>query len=134
MSKYVMPIYLFENEETGEVREIFQGMNEAHEYFGEDGEEKCWSRIFSIPNAGVDTKQDIFSAQQFMEHTGRKKGTYGDMLNLSAELSEKRAQVAGGVDPVKEKYYDDYAKARNGAKHVDKFKKTFETKHVKVEM
>ena len=126
-----MPIYLYQNPKTEEVKEIIQSMNDVHEYH-EDGVK--WNRVFTVPNASIDTKQDPFSSKQYVDSTRNKKGTYGDLLNKSAELSEQRAKLNGGIDPVKEKYYSDYSKNRRGAKHPDKLPKTFENKHVKVEL
>lgn len=109
-------------------------MNDVHEYFG-DGEspENGWERVYTVPTASIDTNQDPFSVNQFLDVTKNKKGTYGNMLDYSKELSEKRASIIGGQDPVKEKYYEQYSKDRRGAKHPDKMNKTFENKHVKVD-
>jgi len=129
----IMPIYLFQNTKTNEIREVFQSMNEPHVYYGDATEpENDWQRVYTVPTASIDTKQDPFSQNQFIERTGNKKGTYGNMLDYSKELSEKRAALTGGKDPVKEKYYKDYSKKRNGAKHQDQIPKSFENKHVKV--
>ena len=128
-----MPLYLYQNKKTGEIREVLQSMNEVHEYNGEKGNEKSWKRIFTIPQASIDTKQDPFSTNDFLDRTRSKKGTYGNMLDYSKELSEKRASVMGGVDPVKQNYYKEYSKNRRGAKHPDTFKKSFETKNVKID-
>ena len=129
-----MPIYLYQNNKTKEVREVLQSMNDVHEYFG-DGEkpENGWERIYTVPTASIDTKQDPFSTNQFLDVTKSKKGTYGNMLDYSRELSEKRASIIGGPDPIKEKYYEQYSKDRRGAKHPDKISKVFENKHVKAE-
>jgi hypothetical protein len=54
-------------------------------------------------------------------------------MNLSAELSEKRAEKAGGLDPIKEKFFDNYAKERGGSEHPDRAKKVYESKNVRVE-
>ena len=82
----------------------------------------------------MDTKQDPFSTNDFLDRTKSKKGTYGNMMDYSKELSEKRASVMGGVDPVKQNYYKEYSKNRRGAKHPDTFKKSFENKHVKIDL
>ena len=130
-----MPIYLYQNKETKEIREVLQGMNDIHQYYGDkDKPEMSWDRIFTVPTASIDSKLDPFDANQYVRATGNKKGTYGDLLNQSKELSEKRAQITGGADPIKEKYYQQYSKDRRGAKHPDKVKKTFENKHVKVDL
>ena len=53
-------------------------------------------------------------------------------MDASAELSSKRAEQNGGIDPVKQKYFKDYAKKRNGTKHhLDK--KTIDTKNFKID-
>ena len=129
-----MPIYTFRNTKTKKTIDVLQSMNDVHEYKGEKGDEDCWERVFYAPCASIDTKQDPFSTNDFLDRTKNKKGTYGNMIDYSKELSEKRASLAGGLDPVKEKYYKDYAKQRRGAKHPDKMKKTIETKHVKVDL
>jgi hypothetical protein len=56
----------------------------------------------------------------------------GHMLDYSAEMSEKRAEQAGGIDPVKQKYFENYSKERKGAKHQLE-KQTFEGKNFKVD-
>jgi hypothetical protein len=56
----------------------------------------------------------------------------GDMFDYSAEMSQRRAEKAGGVDPVKQKYFDDYSKRTNGKKHHSQ-SKTYESKNVKVD-
>jgi predicted nucleic acid-binding Zn ribbon protein len=127
-----MPIYIYFNPETDEYKEILQKMSDAHEYFGENGDEKTWKRIFTVPNASFDSKIDPFKTEDFVRKTGGKKGTYGDLLDKSAELSHQRSEMAGGVDPVKEKYYKDYAKKRRGAKHPSQMK-SFESKNISVD-
>jgi predicted nucleic acid-binding Zn ribbon protein len=127
-----MPIYLYQNQKTKEIREVIQGMNEEHVYFGDNGKEKNWDRVFTIPTASIDTKQDPFSQNDFLDRTKNKKGTYGNMLDYSKELSEKRASIVGGKDPVKEKFYKQYSKDRNGAKHPDQIPKSIENKNIKV--
>ena len=129
-----MPIYLYQNKETQEIKEVIQSMNEVHVYKGESGLDNSWERVFTIPTASIDTKQDPFSTNDFLDRTARKKGTYGNMLDYSKELSAKRESIMGGKDPIKEKYYKQYSKDRNGAKHPNQIKKTFENKHIKVDL
>ena len=104
-----MPLYTYQKESTGEIVEIFQSMNDIHEYKGKNNNEKDWIRIFHIPQASIDTKQDPFNENQYVRHTGSKKGTYGDLLNYSQELSQKRESIAG-KDPIKENYYKEWNK------------------------
>lgn len=126
-----MPLYLYENKETGEVLEVLQGMNDTHEYQGEDGSEKgLWRRVYVNPNMSTDTKLDPFSESSFRASTVGKNDTYGQLFERSAEASEMRASKNGGKDPVKEKYYEEYKKKTNGKLHPgeqkDKFNKVME--------
>jgi predicted nucleic acid-binding Zn ribbon protein len=128
-----MPLYIYLNSETQEYVEIFQKMNDVKEYFGENGDETTWKRIFTVPNASFDSKIDPFKASEFARKTGSKKGTYGDLLDKSAELSQQRADITGGVDPVKAKYFEDYSKTRRGGKHPLDKKSSFENKNVTID-
>ena len=127
-----MPIYIYHNIQTDEYVEVVQRMNETHQYSGIAGDENCWKRVFTVPNASIDSHVDPFSSKQFVDKTQNKKGTYGDLLDRSAEMSDKRACLAGGKDPVKEKYFSDYSAKRRGAKHPDQMK-TFENNKIKVD-
>ena len=111
-----MPYYLFEN--NGEIKEIFQHMNDLHEY-RENGIK--WNRIFIKPNAGIDTNWDPNSKTDFANKTGSKKGTLGEILDKSAELSSIREQKYG-KDDVKENYYRNYSKTRDGKIHLNERK------------
>ena len=125
-----MPLYTYENPKTGETIDVLQGMNEKHTYIDENGLE--WKRVFQIPNAAVDSQIDANNPLAFVDATKNKKGTYGDLLNKSAELSEKRAKEHGGKDPVKEKFLSDYSKKTGGKKHPSQMK-NYESSKVKVE-
>lgn len=118
-----MPLYLYENKETGEVLEVLQGMNDTHEYNGEKESEKgLWRRVYVNPNMSTDTKLDPFSKSSFRASTVGKNDTYGQLFERSAEASEMRAQQAGGTDPVKQKTYDNYSKMTNGKVHPQQMK------------
>lgn len=118
-----MPIYLYLNDETGETREILQGMNDQHVYADEGVE---WRRVFLSPNTSIDTKINPFSSEEFIRKTN-KKGTVGDVMDLSAELSQKREESHGGEDPVKRQMFKDYEK-KVGQKHIKDKPKIVETK------
>ena len=121
-----MPIYLYENEKTGEVVEVFQGMADVHEYHGTNGREKgLWRRVFVNPNLSFDTAVDPFDQKSFINSTVGKNDTWGDLQDRSAEASERRAQKMG-KDPVKEKLYADYRKKTNGKEHWSEKKEKFE--------
>jgi hypothetical protein len=109
-----MPLYTYEHPETGETKDILQGMNEDHVYI--DSEGLKWNRVFISPNASIDANIDPFSNKQFLEKTGSTKGTYGELMDRSKEMSEKRKNKLG-FDPVQKKYFQEYSKKRNGIKH-----------------
>jgi len=47
-----------------------------------------------------------------------KKETYGELQDRSKEASEKRISQ-NGYDPLKQQWFDDYAKKRKGKKHIE---------------
>lgn len=115
-----MPIYLYAHPETGEIKEVFQGMNDVHEY----EEEVKFKRVFTVPQASIDTKVDPFSSKDFKEKVCSKKGTIGELWDASAEMSAKRADKEG-VDVIKQKALADYSKERGGKKHISEIKTEF---------
>lgn len=126
-----MPTYIFKHPDKEIYTEIIQSMNEDHIFFDEDGLK--WKRVWTNPQLNCEPNIDPFSNSDFIDKTGKMKGSYGDVQNYSRELSEKRASMNGGVDPVKENYHKKYSKERNGAKHLDQMKKhTIDNKNFKV--
>lgn len=121
-----MPLYDFEKLDDPEVVEsFFYAMKECPRVGQIITDEKGvkWKRIFTLPYAGVDTKIDANNVNDFVEKTGKKKGSYGDILDASKELSEKRAKERGGVDPVQQKFFKDYKSKRHGIEHLEEKKK-----------
>ena len=112
-----MPFYLFQNPQTKEVIEVFQKMNDKHSFVNEHGIE--YTRIFTSPYYSVDSKIDPFSSKDFTEKTKNKKGTIGDLLNKSKELSEKRG--GRNSDPVLNEFLSSYEKEK-GVKHSSQIK------------
>jgi hypothetical protein len=112
-----MPLYLFKNPKTGKVISVFQGMNDEHNY-SEDGIK--YERVFTVPNAQIDTEFDVDSSSKFVEKTGRMKGTLGEIWDYSEELSKKRASKYGGTDPLRKKAEEKYSKKRKGMKYKSK--------------
>jgi len=110
-----VPYYLYQNKKTLEIREISQKMTDLHVYFS-DGIE--WQRLFLPINGAVDTKFDPFSSKDFVEKTRNRSGNLGDIMEKSAELSQKRAEIAG-KDELKKNYYKNYTKKRKGKLHKD---------------
>ena len=111
-----MPYYIFKYK--NKTIEVFQHMNEPHVYIDEFGIQ--WERVFTKPNAAIDTQADPYSVNDFAKKTN-KKGTIGDLMDQSQELSIKRKDK-DGVDPIREKYYDSWSKRRKGRTHPDKQK------------
>lgn len=114
-----MPLYSYRNEQTGEIKDVFQSMTEDHVYF-ENGVE--WKRVWEPPQFNMGGNAiDPFKKSDFLKATEGKRLTMGDLMDKSQELSEQRAKI-NGVDPVKEKFYDQYSKERNGLVHPEKQK------------
>jgi hypothetical protein len=105
-------IYLYQHPSSKQIIEVNQGMNDVHEYYDEEGLK--WDRVFTVPNASIDTKLDPFSSRQFLDKTN-KRGTMADLVDRSKELSEMRRDKVG-YDPLQKK-------------EVDKYKKRFKVKH-----
>ena len=128
-------IYLFYNTETDEYREIEMSMKEYAPYRGENNDEDTWERVYETPQISMrnstSTKIDPYNQREFVERTGRMKGNYGNMIDYSKELSEQRAEKNGGVDPVKEKYFNKYEK-KTGKKHLAD-RRPYESKNVKID-
>lgn len=110
-------IYVFKHPSKEKFIELHQRINDVHEYRDEKGVK--WDRVFTAPQVSIDANIDPFSPESFVEKTGRNKGTIGDLMDRSAELSEKRASRNGGVDPLRVEAFDKYAKKRRGLKHPD---------------
>jgi hypothetical protein len=108
-----MPLYTFENPLTGEIKDVVFKMKDEKKFF-QDGVE--WKRIFSIPNAAVDTKYDPSNPKEFVAKSRNKKGTLGNLYDEAAEASVAREKKFG-KDPIKKKYYEDWSKRRAGRKH-----------------
>lgn len=108
-----MPLYLYKNPLTDEVKEVFQGMNDEHVY-SEDG--VGWQRVWTSPQATIDSRFDPFSEKDFVKKTA-SAGTLGDLWDRSKEWSEKRADKIGAEDPVRKKYFKEFSKTRKGKKH-----------------
>ena len=80
-----MPIYIYKHPTKEEYEEVVQSMNDPHTY-SKDGVE--WERVFFAPNMAISASDDPFSANNYVEKTANMKGTVGDLLDYSAELSE----------------------------------------------
>lgn len=106
----------------GRVIAIHQPMESEHKYVDAEGVE--WSRLFSNPSAIIDSvfSIDPNNSQEFVRKTGQRSGKLNDIMQLSAELSEKRKQK-DGIDVFKERSMDRYEQSRvKGTQHPDRKK------------
>ena len=130
--------YNFIHNVTGETKEVEMPMSDYKLYKGENGQDEGWQRVYDAPQVNIGNyvakKVNPWDNNQFIERTGKMKGTYGDLQDYSAQMSEKRAKESPtGEDPVKRKHFDKYEK-KVGKKHFDDKPKTIETKNIKVEI
>ena len=127
-----MPLYIYKHPNKEEYEEVFQSMNEEHSYSDKEGIK--WQRQFTSPEISSQKITNPWDSNAFVNQTGDNKGTMGDLMDRSAELSDMRAKENGGVDPIKEKKFKEYSKTRGGLKDPldPSSKKTIENKHVKV--
>lgn len=126
-----MPIYIYKHPTKDQHIEVIQSMKEEHVYFDEDNLQ--WQRVWSNPQLNCESNMDPFDNVSFIEKTGKMKGSFGDVQDYSKELSDKRKNMNNGVDPVQQKYFNDYSKKRKGAKHATELKqRSWENKNWKV--
>jgi hypothetical protein len=112
-----MPNYLFRKED-GSIIELFFSMKEAPR-IGEriilDDFTKA-IRLASIPSFKQGLPNDIYDIDKLAQFSTPHE-TIGDTMERSRELSHKRAEENGGIDPIKRKFFDNYSKERKGKKH-----------------
>ena len=130
--------YSFVHTVTGETKEVEMPMSDYNPYKGEAGKDEGWQRVYDTPQVNIGNyvakKVDPWDNKQFVNRTGNMKGTYGDLQDFSAQMSEQRAKESvTGEDPVKRKHFDKYEK-NVGKKHVADKPKVIETKNVKIEL
>lgn len=126
-----MPIYIFQHPKTLEAKELFFGMNDDKKYVDDSGTE--WKRVYSLPQVNAESSFDPWDQNGFVNKTANMKGSVGDLMDKSAELSAQRAESNNGVDPLRQQYFKDYSKERKGAKHHLDKPKAYESKNVKIE-
>lgn len=125
-------MYIFQNPETEEEIEVFFHMDDEKKYIDDQGVE--WKRVFISSQLRTESSIDPWDNASFVNSTSNMKGSVGDLLDKSSELSSIRAEQNGGVDPLKKKYFNNYSKERNGVKHhLDKTKSSYESKNVKID-
>lgn len=128
-----MPLYIFKHPNKEEYIEILQGMNEEHSYI-KDGVK--WERQFTSPEISSQKITNPWDKNAFVNQTGNSKGTIGDMMDRSKEMSEMRAKENGGIDPMRQKKFKEYSKTRGGIKDpLDPSRtKKIENKHIRVDL
>ena len=110
-----MPTYIFQHPTTRQYKEIIQSINEQHIYIDEHGVK--WERVFTVPQLNTGGTLDAnCTEKQFSEFTKNKRGTIGDLMDRSSELSEKRKKIYG-EDPLKKKYLENWKKKRKNKRH-----------------
>ena len=113
-------IYLFQNPKTNETCEVSQPIDADHRFIDETGLE--WERVFVNPNLQISAKIDPMSKDDFLKKTRAKNYNLGEVMDLSAEASEKRAGKMGR-DEVKEAAMKKYEKLTDKP-HPERPKKT----------
>ena len=109
-----MPEYIYEHPKTKKTITVTQRMTEDHVYVDAKGVK--WNRIFTSPQASIDTKIDPNNVNDFIRKTGNSKGTMGDLFDRSRDLAIQRAKTQG-EDPVTKEYLKNYSKKRKGKPH-----------------
>jgi hypothetical protein len=125
-----MGLYIYQNPITNEIKEVFQKMNDIHEYIENNIK---WNRLFTSPNASIDNNWDHNSPRDFVEKSAKKRGTVQDLWNKSAELSQKRTKERG-IDAIKESHLKNWSKKRNNRRVPEHIKQGISPKDVVIEV
>lgn len=136
-----MPVYDFQHEESGQIIAVLVRLDEpdaARQEQTVDG--KVYKRVYSASQINKDTKVGDATLNDFTKITTDKNLSVGTMWDISKEMSAKRAEKNGGIDPVQQKFYDDYKKKMGGehenvkrARAAEKRKKLMEEMGVRIE-
>ena len=94
-----MPYYQFVHPNGTATIDVFFHMNDDKFFIDKDGVK--WDRVFTPTSFAFDTKIDPHDPKAFVKKT-EKGGTFGSIMDLSQELSEKRGGDKG--DELKLKY------------------------------
>ena len=108
-----MPIYIYQHPKTKKIVEILQSMSEEHIYIDAKGQK--WNRVFTKPQASIDTQVNLHDPKDFVKKTRDKNYSLGQLWDKSAELSEKRGGNSG-QDKIRNKAEHKYEK-QTGKKH-----------------
>lgn len=94
-----MPYYQFIHPNGKSTIDVFFHMNDKKFFIDADGVE--WNRVFTPTSFAFDTRIDPHDPKAFVRKT-EKGGTFGSIMDLSKELSERRGGDKG--DELKVKY------------------------------
>lgn len=108
-----MATYLYQHPVTKKVVEITQSTKDKHEYTDSEGVK--YDRVWTIPQTSFNQQLDPFSSKSFVDKTRGKKLSVGDLWDMSAEMSDKRAGNSG-KDEVKMSYEKKETEKRKGKK------------------
>lgn len=114
-----MPVHSFTDETSGATIDVYVSANApATEHQTQVLNGVTYKRIYAAPLTSRDTSFGDCDRGDFARKVDGKRGLkLGDSWEISAEMSERRAQ-RDGVDPVREQFYSNYAK-ENGERHPD---------------
>jgi hypothetical protein len=127
-----MPEYIYKHPDKEEYVSVIQRMNEAHVY--SDEKQLEWKRVLTCPKLSIDSNIDPFDKNHYIDKTRNMKGSVGDLMDQSHELSQKRASMRDGEDPVKRKKLDDWSSKRGGMIHPkDTAKRVVENKNARID-
>ena len=126
-----MPLYLFKHPNIESFAEVFFHMEDAKEYIDEDGVK--WVRQYTSPQLNTESSIDPWDNNDFINKTQDSHGSVGDLMDRSKDFLTKERKKTVEL-AIKEKYYKDYSKSRNGALHPDKAKKGINNKNIKIDL
>ena len=86
-----MPIYIFKNPNANEYVEVIQKMSDEHVFIDDVGTK--WERVWTVPNASIDSIIKVDSSKQFAAKT--KGWSLGEMWDYSSDLSQERKSKRG---------------------------------------
>jgi len=86
-----MPVYIFKHPHEDRYVEIVQRMADEHSFIDDSG--LNWERVWTVPNASLDSIIKPDSSAQFVNKT--KGWSVGECWDYSAELSQARKDKRG---------------------------------------
>lgn len=104
-----MPLYLFEDQDGKQITVVMDTKQPIEAYHSQVVNGKTYKRVYTVPCASVDSRVGVTS-DEFRRATTNKKMKVGEMQDLSKEMHLRREEKEG-IDPVKEKFYENYEKS-----------------------